>query len=103
MVDSPQWPNYRTVIQSKAVDSFLSEKGSIKRLEDQWNGVVWLLCRKPDIGRPLNPVKPNEYLIYVIEEDVLAGTRGIRVLYSYGDNEVNIFAISFVDEVGCDD
>ena len=55
-------------------------------------GLVWLLARNPEIGRPC-----FDKYIYAQGSDELASTPQIAVLYDYNDKTVTIWVILFID------
>ena len=90
------WAVYRTIVLDEPVRKFVDHESSkANRFEDQWDGVVWHLARKPEKGLPRYPQNPDKYLLHIFAANPLGSTRELWVLYSYNQNEVQIHAIRF--------
>ncbi len=90
------WLTYRSVVLEDRAQSFIDEHATPgDRIESQWNGVVWLISRKPEVGRPRNMQSSTKYLVFVVAESEIANTQELWVLYSYDDREVVVHAVSF--------
>lgn len=91
----PLWTTYRTVVLEQRAQIFIdSHSKPDSRFEEQWEGVEWLLSRKPDCGLPRHAQEPNKYLLLVIAASALATTAELWVLYSYDDNNVTVHALA---------
>lgn len=91
-----QWPTYRTVVLDARAQEFVDSNSSPgSRFDDQWRGIEWLLCRKPDLGLPRHKNVPTKFLLLVVASNEIANTREVWVLYSYDDNNVIVHAIAF--------
>ncbi len=99
MPDQNSWQTYRSVILDVEAQNFV-DNNSIpgNRFDDQWRAAEWLLCRKPEIGLPKNLAIPTKFLLYVISGNIISGTKGIAVLYSYDEAQVEVHGIRFVEE-----
>lgn len=95
----PAWPTYRTVILDKAAQDFIDANAiNGSSFEAQWDGIAWLLCRKPTVGTARDPDEPNSYLLLVVAPDELAQTCEVWVLYSHDDGTVTIHGVEIVQE-----
>lgn len=92
------WPTYRTVVLDERAQRFLDQNAAPgDRLDAQWQGLEWLICRKPEIGLPRHKHDPAKYLVVVVAQNDIAKTRELWVLYSYDDSVVTVHAVSFSD------
>lgn len=88
------WPTYRTVILDPPAQEFVDAQAVPgTRVDEQWRGAEWLLCRKPDIGLPRHKQAPLDYLVRVVAGNEIAQTKDLWVLYSYNDDTVTIHAM----------
>ena len=90
----------RTIILDDTASSFVEEQEKQHhRFEDQWNGIEWLLSRKPEQGTPMDKDYPCWCLLKVIPRKKLVdGLRGITLLYSFNNESVTIHSICFNDQ-----
>jgi hypothetical protein len=92
----PSWPTYRTVVLDERAQSFIdanSDPGN--RFDEQWRGIEWLVCRKPERGLPRHAKEPTKFLLLVVAGNDLAGTKDVWALYSYDDASVFVHAVTF--------
>jgi hypothetical protein len=92
------WQRLRTIIEDAAAQEaadLFSEQ--FDRFDKAWEGLKWLLSRKPEIGYPqtINGV-PTGYRLHIQAADELARTPEIWVVYTHDDNEVVIHEINAV-------
>lgn len=88
------WTTYREIHYADAANEILSTfTDPHDRFHDQLNGIEWLLCRTPGVGRPRSKEHPSRYLIAVWKGDNSIGTYDIWVLYSYDDDCVQVHAV----------
>lgn len=93
------WPTYRTVVLDFEAQAFTDANTQVTaRFDEQWDGIIWLLSRTPDIGLPRNRQEPNKDVLYVVAGNDAAGTKEVWLLYSYTEDEVTIHAARFGDE-----
>lgn len=76
---------YRDVFEqddvSRTIDASIQK---YSRLGDAWEGLKWLLARKPDVGMPIGDG------LYLHKQGAWPNTPNITVLYSYNDERVTI-------------
>lgn len=89
--------SFRTIIEEDSVVEKLAEISKLyPRVEDLFDALKWRLARKPEDGIPI--LKPD---FLVIKTDLLDIQNGsvpvIRVLYSFTEDQVNIYAVAIVD------
>ena len=92
---------YRTVVLSQQAAAFIDSHHGVSRFTEVWEsggGIEWILARKPEIGvaRPSDEGE-EEYYLYSVAADPLADTRAFLVLYSFGEDRVDVHAITFTD------
>lgn len=93
------WQPYRTVVLEARAQHFIDTHATPSaRFAEHWDGIVWLLCRTPEIGRARDRHKPTGFIIHVSAGSDLAGTRDVWVLYSFTDDEVIVHGVSMSDE-----
>jgi hypothetical protein len=93
------WQPYRTVVLDGRAQVFIDEHATPgARFAEHWDGIVWLLCRTPEIGRPRNRQVQTQFVIYVSAGSALAGTQDTWILYSYTDDEVIVHGVKMSDE-----
>lgn len=96
MPSKQPWLPCRTVVLDDEAEAFVrAQEHQGSRFEDQWQGIEWLLARKPEYGSSRFPEEPCSYLVYVFPGDDLASTQELWVLYSYDQNEVVIHSVKF--------
>ncbi|KQU87538.1 hypothetical protein ASD12_08480 [Mesorhizobium sp. Root102] len=83
------------VLDKRAQDFVDEHSVPGNRFEDQWHGIEWLICRKPEKGLPRHPQEPSKFLLLVVTGYDLAGTKEVWVLYSYDDSDVVVHAVTF--------
>lgn len=100
MYPGSPWSLLRTVILDSFAQQFVDRTDANQyRFSDQWDGLVWLLSKTPEIGKPKSGSKPNEHLLLHVLPSEMAGTKSLAVLYSFDDECVTIHAADFVDNL----
>lgn len=93
------WQPYRTIVLDERARQFIDHHAFPgARFAEHWEGLTWLLCRTPEIGRPRNRHDPTRFVIHVSAGSNLADTREVWVLYSYTDEEITIHGVRLSDE-----
>ena len=88
------WMIYRSVVLDKAAEQAVDNySNAIERFSDAFQGLEWLLARRPDKGVGKN-VSGTHYRLYCQASDELANTPEIWVLYEYDDENVFIRRIA---------
>ncbi len=81
----------RQIVEEKAVSDTIDSYSSIDRLDEDWEGLKWLLSRSADkLAHPLFKGHGNFYLY---KKKGLADLPDIVVLYSYDDSTVYLHSI----------
>ena len=90
------WQRFRTIVLDPRAQLFVDENSATgARFNEHWDGIVWLLCRTPNISIPRSRQEPKRFLLLVSEGAGFAGTRDVWILYSYDDQEVVVHGVSF--------
>jgi hypothetical protein len=93
------WQPYRTVVLDGRAQDFIDRHATPgARFAEHWDGIVWLLCRTPEIGTARDRHDPTRFVIHVSAGSGLAGTKDVWVLYSFTDDEVIVHGVSVPDD-----
>lgn len=89
------WRNYRTVVEeTEASEEIAKLKQQHPRFEEQWDGFVWLVARKPveiSLGKIIDGVT---YRLSHRAGDARSNLPDLAVLYTFDDTSVTILYVS---------
>lgn len=91
----PHFTRLRTIIESHEATSAVDEaRLKFQRFDDAWNGLNWLLARRPD-SMGVAPSVGNGLRLYVQDGDNLAGAPRIWIMFKIQGETVEIMAVNF--------
>ena len=101
MGESSHWLAGRTIIEDPEVERFVDAQSRVagSRFAEQWEGIKWMLARKPERGTPRDLEEPDKFLVYVFPGIRHAHTYRVAVFYSYNENEVSIRSACLVHQI----
>lgn len=86
----------RSIVLQPGVDQVIDDyTASIPRFDEAYRGMEWLLARNPMRGMTKSE-GGIEWRVYVQEQDTIAKTPRIWVLFTVSENEVVIYGINAV-------
>jgi hypothetical protein len=66
------------------------------RFDDAWDGLFWLLARRPEALGVTPLTGQSSPRLYVQEGDIAAGAPEIWIVFKFNNDEVEILAANFV-------
>lgn len=88
------WQRTRSIVPDHSAQQKIDEaSASIRRFDEVWRGLEWLLARSPE-ARAHKIVDGRQYWLMVRSGDSLAGTPTVAVVYSFTDDEVFVHGVN---------
>jgi hypothetical protein len=89
------WVVTRSVRLEHRAEAALDDAcASLPRAEEAWLSLEWLLARRPVRGLS-RVVADTKFTLYAQDSDHVAGTPKIVVLYTYDDDQVQVYGLKF--------
>lgn len=89
-----RWSTHRTVVEEPDAEASVEKlKRRFDRFSDQWEGLKWLLARKPNDIALKATLEGTVYCLAHRKGHEVFGIPEIAVLYKYDDNEVVVFDV----------
>ncbi len=91
------WQKYRTIVEVPGVSQALDQaRAQHPRLDDAWQALTWLLCRRADVLGLQRVVGTTRYHLYRQGPDPVANTPGIAVVYWTDPDQVHVVGVRIV-------
>ena len=91
----PHFTRLRTIIESDEAASAVDlARSQFRRFDDAWDGLNWLLARRPD-SMGVAPSVGNGLRLYVQDGDREAGAPKIWIMFKIEGENVEIITVKF--------